>query len=225
MFPISDSVKSKKFPLINIALIAITCYVFYLQLTAPDPEAFIYQYALVPSQIDFSNLSSLFPFITSMFLHGGWLHILSNMWFLWIFGDNVEGHLGHIPYLLLYLVSGLVGGIAQFLISPNSNIPMLGASGAVAGALGAYFHFFPNHKIKTLIPIFGFVTFTEISAFFMLGYWLVLQVFSGAMSLPSSGTEQGGVAFFAHIGGFVAGLIIGRLFAPVEKKVLEGEVL
>jgi membrane associated rhomboid family serine protease len=225
MFPISDTKRLGGFPFINISLIVITCYVFFLQLSASDPEAFIYQYALIPSAISLANPSTWFPFLSSMFLHGGWLHILSNMWFLWVFGDNVESELGHIFYLLLYIGAGLIGGIAQYVLMPGSDIPMLGASGAVAGALGAYFTLFPNNRIKTLIPVFGFVTFTNISAKFMLGYWFVLQLISGAISLPGSGTEQGGVAFWAHIGGFLTGLVIGRVFAKTEKEVLEGEVL
>ncbi len=222
MFPISDSTPSKKFPFINFSIIALTCYVFYLQLIHLD--AFTLRYTLIPANIDFSNVYSLYPFITSIFLHGGWLHIISNMWFLWVFGDNVEGEIGHFSYAFLYLFSGIIGSLAQYLIMPSSTIPMLGASGAVAGALGSYFLFFPGHKIKTIIPIFGFLTITNISASFMLGYWFVLQLLSGAVSLPFSG-EDGGVAFWAHIGGFLTGLIIGRLFAKTEKEVIEGEIL
>ena len=128
------------------------------------------------------------------------------MWFLWIFGDNVEGAIGHFKYLVLYLLSGISGGLAQYFFMPGSNIPMLGASGAVAGALGAYFLLFPHHKIKTLVPIFGFLTFTNISAFIMLGYWFVLQIFSGAVSIPGVETDSGGVAFWAHVGGFLSDL-------------------
>ena len=223
MFPISDSVSSKKFPFVNLGLILLTCYVFYLQLN--NPEAFTYSYALVPSSVRFTDYTTLIQFVTSIFLHGGWLHIISNMWFLWIFGDNVEGSLGHFWYLILYLASGVIGGLAQYLFMPDSNIPMLGASGAVAGALGAYFLLFPHHKIKTLLPILGFITFTNVSAYIMLGYWFVLQVFSGAMSIPGSQIDEGGVAFWAHVGGFVAGLIIGKIFARSEKVVLEGEVI
>jgi membrane associated rhomboid family serine protease len=175
--------------------------------------------------VRFTDYTTLIQFVTSIFLHGGWLHIISNMWFLWIFGDNVEGSLGHFWYLILYLASGVIGGLAQYLFMPDSNIPMLGASGAVAGALGAYFLLFPHHKIKTLLPILGFITFTNVSAYIMLGYWFVLQVFSGAMSIPGSRIDEGGVAFWAHVGGFVAGLIIGKIFARSEKVVLEGEVI
>lgn len=223
MFPLSDSVRSQKFPFINLGLIITTCYVFYLQMV--NPESFTISYALVPSLVSFVSYNTLLPFITSIFLHGGWLHIISNMWFLWIFGDNVEGSLGHIRYLFLYLISGITGGLAQYIFMPGSDIPMLGASGAVAGALGAYFILFPHHKIRTFIPVFGFFTLANISAYIMLGYWFVLQVFSGAMSVPASGTEESGVAFWAHVGGFLAGLIMGRLFAETEKEIIEGELI
>lgn len=212
MFPISDSEKSRRFPFLNIIFIGINIYVFYLQLTLPNAEAFIYHYALVPSEIDFSNYATLYPFITSMFLHGGLLHISSNMLFLWVFGDNVEGHLPPFVYLFLYLGAGIVGGLAQYVMAPDSSIPMLGASGAVAGALGAYFCFFPHHRIKTLIMLPIFFTIVEISAVFMLGYWIVLQIISGvgSVGLPA---DQGGVAYFAHIGGFVYGYLFAKMFA------------
>lgn len=210
MFPISDSIHTPKFPFINIGFILITIFVFFLQLTTPNPEAFIFTYALVPAQVDFSNYTTFLPFITSMFLHGGILHIASNMLFLWVFGDNVEAHLGHIQYLFLYLLSGIVGGIAQYILMSSSQIPMLGASGAVAGALGAYFVLFPHSKIKTLVPFFGFISLVNIPASIMLGYWFVLQIISGVTTLPFS-METGGVAFFAHIGGFITGLILAKI--------------
>lgn len=211
MFPIGDSVPSRRFPLFNLLFIGITVYVFFKQLTAPDPEAFVLQYALIPASVDFARLETLYPFITSIFLHGGFLHIFSNMMFLWVFGDNVEGEL-HFPlYPLLYIGAGLGGGFSQYILTPDSTIPMLGASGAVAGALGAYFALFPQHKIKTLVPVFWYPAVVEISAGVMLGYWIVLQIISGFVSLPGLSTADGGVAFFAHIGGFVFGYIVAKL--------------
>ncbi|MBI4080742.1 MAG: rhomboid family intramembrane serine protease [Candidatus Levybacteria bacterium] len=212
MIPLSDSVKSQRFPFINILLIGITVYVFFQQYVTPDPEAFVYRWALIPSEIDFSNWLTLIPFITAIFLHGGFLHIISNMLFLWVFGDNVEGYMHLLLYPILYLGSGIVGALTQYFFMPNSDIPMLGASGAVAGVLGAYYMLFPHHKIKTLVPLFGFFTVINISASFMLGYWFLLQIISGAASLPFSG-ETGGIAFFAHIGGFVFGIIFAKFFA------------
>lgn len=211
MFPISDSVKSNRFPFINFAIIVITIYVFYLQFTSIDEGRFIYDYALVPATVNFSNLVSLIPFVTSIFLHANLLHIATNMWFLWIFGDNVEGAMNPFSFILLYIGSGIAGGALQYFLMPNSNIPMLGASGAIAGTLGAYYMIFPQHKIKTLIPFFGFFEIVQIPAAYMLGYWFLLQFLSGAISLPGMGA-QGGVAFFAHVGGFIAGVLFAKIF-------------
>lgn len=211
MFPIGDAIPARRFPFFNLLFIGITFYVFFKQLTAPDPEAFINEYALIPAYVDFANSRTLIPFLTSMFLHGGFLHIISNMLFLYVFGDNVEGELPFLFYPVLYIGAGLAGGFAQYILSPESTVPMLGASGAVAGALGAYFAMFPHHKIKTVI-FFGFISVVEISASFMLGYWILLQVVSGFVSLPGLSSSEGGVAFFAHIGGFAFGYLFAFLF-------------
>mgnify|MGYP001596886105 CR=1 FL=1 len=211
MFPISDSVKTHRIPLINIGLITVTVFVFIQQLIATNQEAFIQTFALVPSLIDFSNYSTLFPFVTAMFLHGGFLHILSNMWFLWVFGDNIEDHMGWLLFLVIYFVSGIAGNLLQYAFMPQSSIPMLGASGAVAGILGAYYVILPHSKIKTFVPYFGFMSVINVPASFMLGYWFILQIISGAASIPGMG-ETGGVAFFAHAGGFLTGVIFGKLF-------------
>jgi len=218
MIPIADSIKSRRFAIWNLIFVVVTIYVFFFQLTALDPESFIYQYALIPANVDFGNYYSLLPFITSIFLHGGFLHIIANMLFLWVFGDNVEGHLPFLLYPILYIGSGVVGALTQYFFMPDSQIPMLGASGAVAGALGAYFTLFPRHKIKTLVFLPPFVTTIEVSAFFMLGYWFLLQIFSGIVSIPMAGVQTGGVAFFAHIGGFVFGLLFAKLFAHKDNK-------
>lgn len=210
MFPISDSIKARRFPFINILLIAATVFVFIQQLISPNQNLFIHTYSLIPSLVSFNDLSTLAPFVTAIFLHGGFLHIISNMWFLWVFGDNVEGHLGFLLFPILYFLSGIIGNAAQYFLMSTSQIPMLGASGAVAGVLGSYYILFPHAKIKTMIPFFGFFTTAEIPAPFMLGYWFVLQVFSGAVSLPFSG-DSGGVAFWAHVGGFVTGVVIAKL--------------
>lgn len=223
MIPISDSEKSRRFPIINLILIAINVFVFLLQLTTPDPEAFIYQYALVPAAVDFSDIATLYPFITSMFLHGGIIHIVSNMLFLWVFGDNVEGELNPFTYLLLYLGSGIAGGLAQYMLSPGSTIPMLGASGAVAGVLGAYMIQFPHHRIRTLILLPFFFTITEISAVFMLGYWILLQFISGFGSLGMEMGQTGGVAYFAHIAGFIAGIIFIKILPKHDPQLERAE--
>jgi len=211
MFPIRDRHPSYKFPLITIFIIALNCIAFFLELTAPDLEVFISQYALVPAAIDFLNPASLLPFLTSMFLHGGWLHILSNMWFLWIFGDNVEATLGSISFLIFYLFTGFAASLLQYFIDPASTIPVLGASGAIAGVLGAYLVLFPKAQIETLLTLGYYVSRINVSAQVMLIYWFVTQLFSGVGSI-TIGAGQGGVAFFAHIGGFAAGWLFTWLF-------------
>lgn len=208
MFPISDSIPARRFPFLTLFIILLTVYIFVQELLAPNQTAFINNNALIPSKVNFSYLSTLWPFVSAIFLHAGFLHILSNMWFLWIFGDNVEDHLTPFIFLFLYITAGIAGNLAQYFLMPNSSIPMLGASGAVAGILGFYYILFPYSKIRTLVFIFFFVTIIEISAPIMLGYWFVLQLISGAVSLPFSG-NQGGVAFWAHVAGFIVGIIFG----------------
>lgn len=209
MFPLSDSIKAARFPFLNYLIVAITVYVFIQQILAPDQLAFIMQYALVPSNVNFNDYATIVPFVTSIFLHGDILHILSNMWFLIVFGDNVNARLSPFGFLALYIISGVVGGLAQYIFMPSADIPMLGASGAVAGILGCYAVLFPHARIKTLIFIVFFVTIIEISALFMLGYWFVLQIISGAGSLGELNSAEGGVAYMAHVAGFIVGLITG----------------
>lgn len=211
MFPLRDHNHSGSFPLITLLLIALNAIAFFIELSAPNPDAFIYTHALVPSTVNFSDISTLVPFITSMFLHAGWLHILSNMWFLWIFGDNIEATLGKLPYLVFYLFCGIVAGLAQYASMTTSDIPMLGASGAVAGVLGAYLVFFPHARIETLITLGPFISTTLISAQIMLGYWFIIQLFSGAASIVDTAAVGGGVAFLAHAGGFIAGYVLARI--------------
>lgn len=210
MFPLSDSIKTQRFPFLNFIIVGITIYVFIQQLLAPDPLAFINQYALIPSTVNFNDYMTLLPFVTSIFLHGGILHILSNMWFLIVFGDNINARLSPIVFLLLYFSAGIIGGLAQYAFMPHESIPMLGASGAVAGILGCYAVLFPHAKIKTLIFVVFFVTIIDVSALLMLGYWFVIQLFSSVGSLTEVESE-GGVAYMAHIAGFLVGIIFGLL--------------
>jgi len=224
MFPLSDSADSKRFPFVTVALIVANAVVFYLQLTTGFDQ-FVGKYALTPSKVDFSELNTLLPFVTSMFLHGDFFHIISNMWFLKIFGDNIEDHFGPILFLIIYLLTGIAGNLAQFYFMADSSIPMLGASGAVSGILGAYLALYPHSKIKSLVTLFVIITVVEISAFWYLGYWFLLQFISGVGSFGSS-PDQGGVAFWAHIGGFVVGFIVGKLAAGrKDKEYLEGEIV
>lgn len=210
MFPLSDTARAQRFPIFTILLIIANIFVFIKEITAPDPDAFIMHYALIPTHVQFNDVSTLLPFVTAIFLHGGFFHILSNMWFLWIFGDNVEGELSPPGFIFLFLVAGIIGNILQFVIMPGTSIPMLGASGAVAGILGCYYRLFPQSRVKTLIFLFFFVTIVEISAPIMLGYWFILQLISGATSLSQTVSDQGGIAFFAHIAGFIVGLLVGK---------------
>lgn len=216
MFPLSDSIKAKRFPFLNLFVIFLTVFVFVEEVIAPDQAAFINRYALIPAKIHLSDRSTIATFFTAIFLHGGLLHILSNMWFLFIFGDNVETALSPLVYLLLYLLAGLAGNIVQYVLMPASTIPMLGSSGAIAGILGCYCVMFPRAKVKTLIFILFFVTIVDLAAPIILGYWFVLQILSGITSLPSI-SDQGGIAFFAHIAGFIVGVIFGMLFKERAK--------
>lgn len=210
MIPLRDSHPAAAFPFWVLLIIVTNVYVFFLEITSSNPDAFITQYALIPALVDLSRLEAFFPFVTSQFLHGGFLHIISNMLFLWVFGDNVEGKLGHILFPFFYLLGGVAGGFAQYLLMPDSQIPMLGASGAIAGVLGAYFAYFPHHKIKTLVTLPGFFTTADLPASIMLVYWFVSQIFSQSIALTAS-ADMGGVAYMAHIGGFAAGWILAKL--------------
>jgi membrane associated rhomboid family serine protease len=157
---------------------------------------------------------SLWPFVTSMFLHGGWLHIIFNMWALWIFGDNVEDRLGHIRYLVFYFVCGIAAALTMTLVTPNSTVPTIGASGAIAGILGAYFIFYPTAEVIVLLPIFIFPLFFRLPAVLYIGFWFFMQFLTGALSLASSPAAVGGIAWWAHVGGFLTGALLCRFFAP-----------
>lgn len=210
MFPLKDHVSSGKFPWVNLSLILLTVFAFFQELTTPNLEGFLRQWALVPTLVDFADWPTLLPFLSSIFLHAGWIHLISNMWFLWIFGDNVEAKFGHFPYLIFYLSAGILAGFGQYLVALNSSLPMLGASGAVAGVLGAYLVFFPNHRVDTLLPFFGFPMMIQVPAGFVLIYWFFTQLFSGVASLAVP-VAIGGIAWWAHIGGFSFGWLVGVL--------------
>lgn len=210
MFPIRDTQNLGKFPFVNLSLIALNIYIFFRELLAPNTEKFITQYALIPANISFTSIENLTPFITSLFLHAGFLHIISNMWFLWIFGDNVEAIIGHIKYFGFYLICGVSASFIQYLFIADSTLPMVGASGAIAGVLGAYFRYFPRNKIDTIVPIFGLPLILALPANFMLIYWFFIQAFNGVASIAVVTASVGGVAYLAHAGGFLSGF----LFSP-----------
>ena len=213
MFPLYDTVRSRRFPFINWMLILLNGLIFYYEITLGEDRLyrFILNWGLIPAQLTSNYAESWLTVFTSMFLHGGWLHILGNMWTLFIFGDNIEDRMGHGNYLVFYLLSGAAAAILQSVLMPASQVPMIGASGAIAGVLGAYLILYPRARIVSLVPILFIFTLVEIPAVIYLGIWFVLQLFSGWSALQ--GAASGGIAWWAHIGGFVFGVITVLLFA------------
>jgi len=181
--------------------------------SASFSDHFINTYALIPANIHLSEPSSLLPFLTHMFLHGSWYHLISNMWFLMIFGDNIEDRLGSFRYLLFYILGGLSAALLQFIFIPTSTIPTLGASGAIAAVMGAYFVLFPASNVITFVPIFIFGGFFPLPAIIYLGVWFIMQVFSGFTSFVIGTATAGGVAWWAHVGGFLFGTLTVHAFA------------
>lgn len=213
MFPLNDNNAVSKFAFWTLAFILVNSFIFYLELTAPNPDNFIAQFALVPDSVNFLRIGTLFPFLSSQFLHGGFFHIVSNMLFLWVFGRNVEAAFGHLSFPVFFLLSGTVAGLTQYLFMPTDTTPMLGASGAVAGVLGAYLALFPGNKIKTLLFIFIYVTIIDIPAYILLFYWFITQLFSGVAAI-SLNQASGGIAFLPHIGGFLFGFLTAVFTLP-----------
>lgn len=219
MLPLSDDNRGRRTqPIVTWVLIAMNIVVFAYQsfLNERDHWQFLMDWAVVPDRV--SSGEQLHTLITSAFMHGSWFHLGSNMLFLWIFGDNVEDVLGHLKYIVFYLATAIAAGLAQILIDTNSLVPMVGASGAVSGLLAAYIVLFPNGRIRTLLTLGVFITVTMLPAWMMIGYWFVLQILSGVLSLGDSSTG-GGVAFWAHIGGFVDGFLLVRPLANKERLV------
>ena len=231
MLPLRDTIRSSKLPIVTWALIGVNALVFLFEisLSPASLNQLVMTYGLVPAHLNLTHPAglllhpqSLISFLTHMFLHGGWFHLISNMWILFIFGDNVEDRMGRGRYLLFYLVSGLVAGLAQVLIDPTSSTPAVGASGAIAGVLGAYLIMFPTARVLTLIPVFFFPWFVEIPAIFYLGFWFLSQLFSGISSLNLANQAMGGVAWWAHIGGFIFGILFYRLFVTRNRPIFPG---
>lgn len=217
MIPLRDLNATRSFPAVTYLLIAVNAAVFLHQVTLGDAggELFVRQYGLVPAYVAVAHHAGSFvtPF-TSMFMHGGWLHLIFNMWSLYIFGDNVEDVLGKLRYVLFYVLAGLGAALGHILIEPSSSVPMVGASGAIAGVLGAYLKLFPRARVVTFIPIYLFFGITrELSAWFFIIIWFVINLLSGVGSRAMQGSG-GGVAFFAHIGGFIAGFWLIMLMRP-----------
>src|SRR5229473_779089 len=235
MFPYKDENPTVLTPLVTVGIIALNVltWVFLQGLGAPGPLAqSVCHLGLTPGELlgtvragvrvplgdEFFCVIGARPHyatvLTSMFMHGGWLHLLGNMWFLWIFGNNIEDAMGHVRFVVFYLLCGVVAAATQVAVQPHSVVPMVGASGAISGVLGAYLLLYPRVRVHTLIILPIYITTVALPAWVMLGYWALLQLLSGLGSLTQ--VEQGGVAFFAHVGGFVAGLLLVRVFASDE---------
>lgn len=206
LFPIGDDNSANKTPaLVTYGLIALNVLVFFIELSSGDP--FIQRWSVVPRRL-MANPAGDFPTVfTSMFMHGGWMHLLGNMLYLWIFGDNVENRFGHLKFLTFYFLCGIAATVAQVAVNTNSNIPNLGASGAIAGVLGAYILMFPKGQVRVLMAR----SVVNMPAFVVLGLWIVLQ-FVNSIGAITQSAETGGVAYMAHVGGFVAGLVLAFIF-------------
>ncbi len=213
MIPLRDTQPSRSTPVVTAAIITVNVLVFLYQVSL-DPFSrnhFIAEFAIIPDRLQPLTI------LTSMFLHGGWMHLIGNMWFLWIYGDNIEDILGHGRYVLFYLGCGIAAALAHTVLNADSHAPTIGASGAIAGVMGAYLIKFPRSRILTLVPVFIFVTTVEVPAVFILAYWFVIQFFSGVGSIGYSHLSEGGVAWFAHVGGFLTGMLLIVLMKTRER--------
>jgi membrane associated rhomboid family serine protease len=230
MIPVRDDQPRFSTPYVTYFLVGLNLLVFLFEasLTARGFKILLFQLGMIPANITgllsgshkMGVATAFLPTVTSMFLHGSWMHVIGNMWFLWIFGDNIEDYLGHFKYLLFYLLSGLGAAFAQVLITPHSSVPTVGASGAIAGVLGAYFLLYPKAKVLVWFPIF-FLFY--LPAWVTLGYWFAMQFVSGAAtSLASYSDTRGGVAFWAHVGGFLVGIVLIKIFPERPRRYRYG---
>lgn len=221
MFPLFDTTPRRQVPLVTIALVGVNTLIFAMQLSLPRPalEQFLHVFGVVPASFGDPawaremgySVSCCLPLVTSMFLHGGWLHLIFNMWALWIFGDNVEERMGPLRFLLFYLTCGVISAVVHIATNLGSTIPAIGASGAIAGVLGAYLVLFPLARVVVIVPLLFWPFFFELPAVTYLGLWFFIQFFSGALALVSP-EAAGGIAWWAHVGGFLAGIVTYRLF-------------
>jgi membrane associated rhomboid family serine protease len=221
MIPLKDTILRQGFSVVTWVIILLNGIIFLYEISIPKDilQQLFYLFGLVPARYSYPSWAVVqglpfdhyLSFVTAMFLHAGWLHIIGNMWFLYVFGGTVEDRLGHVRFLFFYLLAGLGASLIYFLIDIHSRIPEFGASGAIAGVMGAYIVLFPRARIFTMILIFFFPFFVELSAFFYIGYWFLIQLFAGTISFAAQAT-QGGVAWWAHVGGFVAGIVLILLF-------------
>ena len=203
MIPLRDVIPSRTTPYITITIIVLNALAWFLELSLPRDvlPLFLQVYGVVPARLQAPTL------LTSMFLHGSWMHVIGNMWYLWIFGDNVEDRVGHGRFIVFYLLCGIAAALGQVVIDPGSTLPTIGASGAIAGIMGAYFVLYPRSRVLTLIPLVIFWEVIELPATMLLGFWFLMQLFSAGAIAVTSTTGGGGVAFMAHVAGFVLGAI------------------
>jgi membrane associated rhomboid family serine protease len=225
MIPIRDDQPRFSTPYVNYFIIGLNAVVFLFELSVGTRghralNSLVYEFGVVPEHFALALAGSRrydlagqsITILTSMFLHGGWLHIIGNMWFLWIFGDNIEDHVGHFSYLVFYLVSGFAAAVTHILLNINSNVPTVGASGAIAGVMGAFMVLYPKARVLTLVPLIVFFTFWWLPAWVFLGYWFLLQFLSGtATEIAVTTSQAGGVALLGHGGGFVAGIVLIKI--------------
>ncbi len=230
MFPLKDDIPSQRFPVVNLWLILVNVLAFFYQLSlGPALEPFILTHGFIPARFvtelrgEF-QLGSLLPIFSSMFLHGSLLHIFSNMWMLWIFGDNVEDRMGHGRYLFFYLLCGIAAALSQFVVGPGARVPMIGASGAISGVIGAYLLLYPQARILTFVPIFILFYLVEIPAYFFIGFWFFLQFLQGTAQFAVGRLAEGGIAFWAHIGGFLGGVFLVQFFKRRREGGRRGQV-
>ncbi len=203
MLPLRDVIPSRTTPYLTVTIIVLNAMAWFYELSLPTRvlPAFLREYGVVPASFSAPTL------VSSMFLHGSWSHVIGNMWYLWIFGDNVEDRMGHGRFVVFYLLCGFVAAFGQMAMTPQSTLPTIGASGAIAGIMGAYFVLYPRSRVLTLIPLIIFWDVIELPAIFLLGFWFLMQLFSAGAIAATSHSQSGGVAFMAHVAGFVAGLI------------------
>jgi len=219
MIPLRDVIPSRTTPYITVTIIALNAlaWLFEVSLDPRDLNQFLTIYGVVPAAFSAPTL------VTSMFLHGGWMHVIGNMWYLWIFGDNVEDRLGHGRFIVFYLLCGIVAALGQVFMDPTSTLPTIGASGAIAGVMGAYFVLYPQSRVLTLIPWIIIWEVVELPAFVLLGFWFLMQLFSaGSIAVTASSHGSGGVAFAAHVAGFLVGMAGVFVFRKREPNRWEG---
>lgn len=219
MIPIRDRNPSGTFPFVTVGIILINVLIFFIELSlGPQLDSFLFQFGIVPVKVVYSAdipgstfVNTYFPFLSYMFLHGGFIHLIGNMWYLWIFGDNIEDRLGRVKFVSFYLLCGIGSAMIHVYFNSQSGVPCVGASGAISGVLGAYMVTFPKARVLVLIPLFIIWEFIELPAVVVLGFWFLIQFFSGAAAISSA--HGGGVAWWAHIGGFVLGIILIKIFS------------